>query len=60
MKPAELRNIRSRLGWSQRKMARRVGVSARQLQRYEHGQAAIPEKVANSARWVQDTESGVR
>ena len=60
MTPSQLRGIRAKLDLTQHAMAKKIGISVRQLRRLEKGQRRIPRLVANSARWVGRSEAGVR
>lgn len=51
MTPAQLREIRRALGWTQSQLASEVGVnSARTVRRWELGERKIPESVARLMR----------
>lgn len=52
MKPAELKSIRRRLAYTQRKMAKELGVSLSLYVRLENGQARIRKLHLNAIRWV--------
>ena len=60
IKPARFRERRRALEMSQGEMAESLGVSRRQIQRYEHGRSDIPLTVglALSAREAGLTENG--
>lgn len=45
MRPEELKSIRKELGWTQVKLADKVGVSRRAIQFWEKGERGIPKTV---------------
>lgn len=53
MRPAELRKIRGRLGLTQAKMARMLGLSLGQYGAYENGRQPIRRVVEFAVRWVE-------
>jgi DNA-binding XRE family transcriptional regulator len=50
MSPAQLREIRSKLGWTQSHAAETLDVSLRQYKHYEAGDRDVPHMVALSMR----------
>ncbi len=53
MTPAQFRDIRRALGWTQKELASGVGVaSARTVRRWELGERKIPEPVARLLRVI--------
>lgn len=53
MTPKELLAIRNELRMFRPEFSKKVGVSPRMVVYYEDGEADIPLKVANSAKWIR-------
>jgi transcriptional regulator with XRE-family HTH domain len=56
MKAKELREIRKRLGWSQRQIAEAVGVTTNSVARWERGEMAIGEPSARLLRMIAEQQ----
>jgi transcriptional regulator with XRE-family HTH domain len=54
MNAAELRKLRKKLGWSQARLAREVGVAPNSVARWERGEMAISEPSARLIRRIAD------
>ena len=58
MEGAELRSIRSRLGWTQAQLAGEIGVAVNTVARWERDERGIPEPVARLAKLIAAMEKG--
>ncbi len=59
MMPAELKKIRTALGWSQETLARELDVSARTIYRWEKGVSAMHTAFARQIRELAKKAKGV-
>lgn len=53
MTPEEMRAIRKELKVLRPEFGRRIGCTSRMIKYYEDGEAEIPVRMSNSAKWVR-------